>query len=501
MYLLKKTMKSVGALLLGLSAITAHANDERPNILLILADDVSPDMFSAYGHKGAANTPNIDELAARGIQFQTTYATAKCGSSRVEIMTGRYAQTTGVYTNEIWLGNARKKVYSNNMPFSRILKDAGYATGITGKWHAGMQMPYEDVLAFDEHALWESPNEIAKLKGSPKFTGLMEDKKTTSRYWHPGYVKNGKLLDTKPSDFSLDIEADFIMEFMEKNAKAGKPFLAYWPTVAPHGTRTGMPTNPLRGKPGLLGQGKGKKKNKIPGENQARFVSLIEYLDLKVGQVVDKIDELGISDNTVIIFLSDNGTAVTAKTRGVERGSHVVQIVAGADIKKRGVTAELSDFSDIAPTLVDYANAWDFVPKGHTFNGKSLVPFYQGETDEHREWIYGYAATSQLLRTKNYMLEVVNPVMGMPRGRFYYTDENRFGFGYELVDGKPEHVKARAKFDDILKNLPPLTREHDHWQTKSGKRVLKSLAKPKVIEKHLYNHEDYKRYNETYIGS
>jgi len=500
----KKTLKSVSAIALSFCAISAHASDKRPNILLILADDVSPDMFTAYGHEGAANTPNIDKLAARGVQFQTTYATAKCGSSRVEIMTGRYAQTTGVYTNEIWLGKSRTKVYSNNVPFSRILKDAGYATGITGKWHAGMQMPYEEVLAFDEHALWEGPKEIAKLDGSPKFTGLMEDKKTTSRYWHPGYVKNGKLLDTKPTDFSLDIEADFIMEFMEKNVKAKKPFLAYWPTVAPHGTRTGMPTNPLRGKPGLLGQGRGiKKKDKIPGENQARFVSLIEYLDLKVGQVVNKIDELGISDNTVIIFLSDNGTAVTAKTRGVERGSHVVQIVAGAGIKKRGVTTELSDFSDIAPTLIDYANAWDFVPKGHSFNGKSLVPFYQGETDEHREWIYGYAATSQLLRTKDYMLEVVNPVMNMPRGRFYYTDDNRFGFGYELVDGKAmsaneEHAKARAKFDEILKNLPPLTKEHEHWKTKSGKRVLKSLAKPKVIKKHLYNHEDYKRYDETY---
>ncbi|WP_435274128.1 sulfatase-like hydrolase/transferase [Psychrobium sp. nBUS_13] len=498
MNFIKKSFMGMTALMLALSA---SASDNRPNIVLILADDVSPDMFSIYGQEGAAKTPNIDKLAEQGVRFQTTYATAKCGSSRVEIMTGRYAQTTGVYTNEIWLGNARKEVYSDNIPFSRVLKDAGYATGITGKWHAGIQMPYEDVLAFDEHALWEGTKEIAKLAGSPKFTGLMEDKKTTSRYWHPGYVVNGKLLDTKPMDYSLDIEADFIMAFMEKNAKAGKPFLAYWPTVAPHGTRTGMPTNPLRGKPGLLGQGKKiKKKDKIPGENHARFVSLIQYLDLKVGEVVHKINELGIADNTIIIFLSDNGTAVTAKTRGVERGSHVVHIAAGAGIKQRGLTTELSDFSDITPTLIDYANAWDFVPKGHSFNGKSLVPFYQGDTDTHREWIYGYAGTSQLLRTKNYMLEVVNPIMNMPRGRFYYTGEHRFGFGYKLVDGLPEHASERAKFDDILNQLPPLTRADTHWQTKSGKRVLKTLSKPKVIKKHLYNHADYKRYDETYRG-
>jgi len=479
-------------------SISAQATDTRPNIVLILADDVSPDMFSAYGQPGAANTPNIDKLAQRGVMFKTAYATAKCASSRVEILTGRYAQTTGVYTNDIWLGKSKQRVYSDNIPLSRILKDAGYATAITGKWHAGLQMPYEDALAFDEYALWEGPKEIAALKGAPKFTGLMEDKKTTSRYWHPGYVKNGQLMATKPLDYSLDIEAEFIMEFMEKNAKKGQPFLAYWPTVAPHGTRTGMPTNPLRGKPGLLGQAR--KKNRIPGENAARFKSLIQYLDLKVGQVVDKIDELGIADNTVIIFLSDNGTAVTAKTRGVERGSHVVHIAAGAGIKKRGITDELSDISDIAPTLIDYAQAWDHVPQGHTFDGKNLAPFYRGESETHRPWIYGYAGTSQLLRTKDYMLEVVNPMMNMPRGRFYYTDAHRFGYGYKLADGLSQHAKARQQFAAILETLPPLTKDHPHWQTKSGKRVLKYLAKPKTIKKHLYNHRDYKRYDETYTA-
>ncbi len=478
----------------------AHASDARPNIVLILADDVSPDMFSVYGQKGAANTPNIDMLAQRGVAFQTTYASAKCAPSRVGVMTGRYPQQTGVYNNELWIGDSKQNVYSDHISFSRILKDAGYSTAITGKWHAGSQMPYEEVLGFDEYALWESTNEIAKLTGSPKFTGLMEDKITTSRYWHPGYVKNGKLMDTKPSDYSLDIEAEFIMDFMEKSVESDTPFLAYWPTVAPHGTRTGMPTNPLRGEPGLLGQGKGKGVKRIPGESDARFKSLIEYLDQKVGQVVDKVDDLGIADNTVIIFLSDNGTAVTAKTRGVERGSHVVHIAAGAGIKKRGMTQELSDTSDITPTLIDYAQAWDHVPEGHTFNGESLVPFYSGKTDAHRDWIYGFAAASQLVRTKEYMLEVVNPMMDMPRGRFYFTGDNRFGHGYQLADGNPEHAQARKHFDDILSSLPPLTRDHPHWETKQGKKVLKQMAKPKYAAKHLHNHEDYQRYDETYVG-
>ncbi len=101
-----------------------------------------------------------------------------------------------------------------------------------------------------------------------------------------------------------------------------------------------------------------------------------------------------------------------------------------------------------------------YVPKGSKFHGKSLVPFYTGATNSHREWLYGYAATSQLLRTKNYILEVVNSIMNMARGRFYYTGENRFGYGYELADGIEEHSEMRKKFDDILKALPAMTKQN-----------------------------------------
>lgn len=208
------------------------AADSRPNIILIMADDVSPDIYGVYGQPGAANTPNIDALAQRGVAFRTAWATAMCAPTRVEIMTGRYANTTGVYQNGMWLGDSDKNVYTENIAFSKILHDAGYATAITGKWHAGRQMPYDDVLAFDEYALWEGIKKIEALPGSPTFTGLMEDDKTTSRYWHPGYVINGELLDTKPTDFGPDIEARFVMDFMERSVDAGRPFLAYWPTDA-----------------------------------------------------------------------------------------------------------------------------------------------------------------------------------------------------------------------------------------------------------------------------
>lgn len=476
-------------LLSTLSLFNIHAQKtEQPNILLIMLDDVSPDLYGAYGLPQAVKTPNVDKLASEGVMFKTCYASAMCGPSRVEIMTGLYGTSTGVTHNSMWLGESNKNVYKDHQSFGKLLKDAGYATAIAGKWHAGRSMPYDKEVGFEEYCLWEGLKQIEKLPDSPEFKGQMEDHKTTSRYWHPGIIQNHKLLDTKPTDFGPDIFANFIMDFMERKTKEGKPFLAYWPSVAPHGTRTGMPTNPLRGEVGDLG------KKKDGKENYERFKSLNEYVDVLIGKVLRKIEDLGIADNTIIIFTSDNGTAITAKTKGVERGPHVINIIAGAGVKKRGATDELTDFADIAPTLADYAGVK--LPKSKTFDGISLRPFLTGETDETKEFIYGFISTSQIVRTKNYMLEVVNPMLGMPKGRFYYTAEHRFGKGYQLVNDDPKHAKERERFTEFLKDFPPITENHPYWQTKRGKRFLKEYTTQKSIEKHLYNHRDYKFYDE-----
>tara|TARA_B100000767_G_C19731489_1_gene521893 strand:+ start:59 stop:1549 length:1491 start_codon:yes stop_codon:yes gene_type:complete len=462
---------------------------KQPNIVLVLLDDVSPEQFSCYGVQGWGKTPNIDKLATDGVMFKTSYASAMCAPSRVEIMTGAYGNTTGVLQNGMWLGDSRENVYSKHQAFGKLLKDAGYATAIAGKWHAGMQMPYEKAIGFDEYCLWEGLKEIKKLPGSPKFTGQLEDVKTTSRYWHPGIIKNHKLLDTKPSDYGPDIFSDFIMDFMERKSKEGKPFLAYWPSVAPHGTRTGSPSTPHRGKVGDLGS-----KEIKAEEDRLRFIALNEYIDYLMGKIMKKIDDLGIAENTIVILTSDNGTAVTAKTRGVERGTHVVNIISGAGVKKRGATDELTDLTDIAPTLVELAGAK--LPKGKKFDGKSLVPFLKGDTDSHRDWIYGYISTSQLVRTKDYMLEAVNPLLGIPEGRFYYTGKNRNQRGYEFVNGNPIHSEKRKDFTKILEAFPPITKDHKYWKTKKGKKFLKQYTNPKSIEKHLFNHKDYNFYDQ-----
>ena len=482
-------LKVVIAAVMLLSILTVSpafaAKPKLTNIVLIMSDDVSPDLYGCYGND-LVKTPNIDKMAKQGVMFQTAWASAICAPSRAMIMTGRYGSTTGVYFNALWMKDSSKRLFLDNSSFGKLLRDAGYATAIAGKWHCGSVMPYEDSVGFDEYCLWEGAGEIEKLEGSPKYERLYDGDGAHPRFWQPSVVQNHKLVKTGPNDFGPDIFTNFICDFIERNKD--RPFLAYYPMVAPHGTREGVTTTPLRGKVGEMGKPPTKE------EADARFRALNEYIDVCVGRIIEKVTTLGLLENTLIVYCADNGTAVTAKSRGVERGSHVPFVVWGGGVKKRGATDELMDYSDVLPTLVDYAGG-DL--GGYKADGKSLKPFLSGKTDKHREWIYSCVSTTQLMRTKEYMLEVVNPILDSPRGRFYYTGNHRFGKGYELVNDHREHAATRKQFDKILENMPPLMKDNPFWKTNKGKRFLNEyILDPKYPKKHLHNHDDYRFYEE-----
>jgi len=151
---------------------SAHAaQTTRMNIVLVMADDVSPDMFSCYapftphGMELASITPNIDRIASEGVAFKTAYASAMCAPSRAMIMTGKYGATTGVMQNAMWMGDSSENVYREHLAFGKMLSDAGYATAIAGKWHAGKQMPYEPEVGFQEYCLWEGAKEVLEVTG------------------------------------------------------------------------------------------------------------------------------------------------------------------------------------------------------------------------------------------------------------------------------------------------------------------------------------------------
>jgi arylsulfatase A-like enzyme len=491
--------------LVTLLSTNSHAG--RPNVVLILADDVSADMFSCYGQPATAKTPNIDRIAGEGVQFRTCFAPAICGPSRALLMTGVYGNRTGAFRNDMWAFDSRGTLFTAQHSWAKLIRDGGYKTAVAGKWHCSAKEPWESEVGFDEYCMYEGPDKIKGHFGIDVIaSGLRKDVKLPDvRYWYSSMIQNGKYVEVTENDFGPDQRCEFLMDFMERKTKESEPFVAYWPTVIPHGPYS---TTPDAGavmdielqKPDTRGMSREEKSKALAEysrKQQQRFVNLIQYMDKLIGKLIVKAEELGIYENTYFIFCADNGTAVTAKDRGVERGVHVPYVVKGPGVKRRGITSELTDFADIGPTLLDMAGVKH--PADVLFDGKSQLPFLTGQTDTHRQWIYAYTGPVQVLRTKGYLLEARSPFYGKPDGRFYLTGDNRFGRGYERVDDLPEHAAERARFETIVRNLPShLDHEHPFWTSKLGKKWLAN--NPDISElanKQLYNHPDYSFYDEN----
>lgn len=506
-------MKTTPLLILALLCVACghlEAADEpsrKPNIVLILADDVSADMFSCYGQPGAAKTPNIDRIAGEGVQFRTCFAPAICDPSRALLMTGVYGNRTGVFRNDMWAFDSRGTLFTAQHSWAKLMRDGGYNTAVAGKWHCGAKESWEAEVGFDEFCMWEGPGKIKAHFGiDPIASGQRRDLKLPDqRYWYPSMVQNGKYVNVAESDFGPDKRVEFLLDFMERMAKLKEPFVAYWPTVIPHGPYS---TTPDAGavmdielpKPDMRGLSREQREKALAEyrrQQGQRFVNLIQYMDKLIGQLIAKAEELGIYEETYFIFCDDNGTAVTAKDRGVERGVHVPYVVKGPGVTRRGVTDELTDFADIAPTLLDMAGIEH--PADVAFDGKSQLPFLTGATDTHRQWIYAYTGPVQVLRTQSHLLEARSPFYGKPHGRFYLTGDNRFGRGYDRVDQLSEHQQQREKFETIIQSLPShLESNHPFWKSKLGKRWLeKNSDISELAKKQLYNHPDYSFYDET----
>lgn len=492
--------------LLSLCLLVADdAQADRPNIVLILADDVSADMFSCYGQPGTAKTPNVDRIASEGVQFRTCFAPAICGPSRALLMTGVYGNRTGAFRNDMWAFDSRDTLFTAQHSWAKLIRDSGYKTAIAGKWHCGAKEPWDPVVGFDEFCLWEGPDKIKAHFGiDPVSSGQRRNLKLTdNRYWYPSMVQNGKYVQVSESDFGPDKRVEFLLDFMERKVAAKQPFLAYWPTVIPHGPYS---TTPDAGevmdieleRPDTVGMSRAQKAkvlDEYQREQAQRFIHLIQYMDKLIGKLIARTEELGIYDETYFIFCADNGTAVTAKDRGVERGVHVPFAVKGPGVVRRGITDELTDFADIAPTLLDMAGVRH--AEEVQFDGKSQLPFLSGQSKSHREWIYAYTGPVQVLRTKTHLLEALAPFFGKPRGRFYFTGKSRFGRGYLRVEASAEHQEQRTVFDVILRSLPShLEADHPFWTSEHGKRWLSSNDVDDVASKQLYNHPDYSFYDE-----
>jgi arylsulfatase A len=339
------------------------ADARKPNIILIMADDLGYECISANGGE-SYSTPHLDELAAGGMRFQNCYVQPLCTPTRVQLMTGQYNVRNYV---------AFRTLDRDAITFAHPLKDAGYAAGVAGKWQLGQGKKLPQRFGFDEAYLWQH------TRRPPRFA-------------NPGLEFNGEERDFRNGEYGPDIINDFAIDFVTRHKD--EPFFLYYPMILTHGPFPPTPDSP---------DWDPKAKQDNDGNDPKHFADMVAYMDKLIGRLVAKLDELGIRDNTLVMFLGDNGTAKGLTTRfkgrpypggkGLTnaRGMHVPLIANWPGHVPAGkVNDDLIDSTDFFPTICEIAGAE--VAASLTIDGRSFAPQLSGATGKPRDWIYMWYA-------------------------------------------------------------------------------------------------------------
>jgi len=362
----------------------------KTDIVLIFADDLGIEPLNTYGGHGV-RTPYIDKLAEDGMVFTHCFANPACSPSRAEIMTGTYPRFTGIkHVLASWGDDTYLDPKQFNS-FANQLKKVGYATAIAGKWNVSWLERNDTVKAFgfDEYCLWQM---------------FDRDGNKRSRYYQPHFRMNGKVEEDAIAErFGPDVLADFLIDFM--NRKKNEPFLVYYPALLVH--------TPYVRVPG------GAATSRLPDSEQKSgpecFPEMVEYLDKNVGRLVNAVDDLGISNNTIILFCADNGThgRVTSvwgdnrsKVKGgkmtmTDRGSRVPLIVRWPGTVGSGTQCDdLVELADFLPTFLEIASAPEPMQRVH---GQSFLPQLRGEDAPSKEWVHIEYKKERHIRTKDWI--------------------------------------------------------------------------------------------------
>jgi arylsulfatase A len=352
------------------------SGDTRPNIILMLVDDLGYECLGANGSKTFADkTPVVDQLAAGGMRFEQAFVQPNCTPTRVSLMTGKY--------------NVRNYVHfglleNSQTTFGNVFHDGGYDTCIVGKWQLGGSVEEDTVghFGFDEHCLYH-------IKGVPKQGSDAEE--YASRYINPGLVINGQGKIFENNAYAPDICNDFVLDYIGRHKTPESPFFVYYPMMLTHAPFD--PTPDSSDYPGKNGAGR---------SGFEHFQDMVAYNDKLIGKIVAKLDKLGLRENTLLIFLGDNGTPgkfsvemtdgtiVASGKGGMTRAGIHVPFVANwpGRISAGTVCDDLVNGTDFLPTLCDAAGIK--LPDNFVCDGQSFLPQLRGEKGTPREWIYSW---------------------------------------------------------------------------------------------------------------
>ncbi len=360
--------------LLGMNFPTAALGGaRRPNILFILSDDHRWDALSHVGHP-AARTPNLDRLAREGVLFENAFCTTSlCSPSRASFLTGMYAHTHGVRNNMTPWNNA-------HVTFLEMLHGAGYETGYVGKWHM--------------------PGGFPKLRGLDRFVTFTVDG-GQGRYFNCPLIVDGQEVASRKEYITEEL-TDYALEFLGRERE--RPFCLYLSHKAVHlqffppkeldGLYDDVELELPREADSWVGLTNG---NFYPRPLAAMYRDYLECLlamDQQIGRVLDRLDELGLGDDTIVIYAGDNGFFwgehhFTDKRWPYEESIRIPLIVRHPEaIRDAGRRASQMVLNiDLAPTLLDVAG----LRSPESMDGESFAPILMDQNTRGREaWLYEY---------------------------------------------------------------------------------------------------------------
>ena len=311
-----------------LLASVTQAGESRMNIILIFSDDVGAETVGVYGGE-SYDTPRLDQMAREGVRFDFAHAQPLCTPSRVKIMTGQYN-----FRNYTHFGYLDPK----QTTFAHMLKADGYTTVVVGKWQLfdnrfeTLQGSLPADAGFDDFLVWQ-------LKSAKK----------TSRYWGPTLNDNDGQRQYDKTVYGPDVFNDHVLDYITQHQSA--PFFIYYPMVLAH--------DPWETTPDMRDEA---------ASDQEKFVAMMAYMDKLVGKVIDKVEEVGLADRTLILFVGDNGTGRDilsrqygrqvrgAKGETIDAGSRVPFIIWGPGVvEEGGVNDSLVNLNDVLPTIAAVA--------------------------------------------------------------------------------------------------------------------------------------------------
>lgn len=408
-----------------LSAAQPPTPQRPPNIIVILADDMGVESVGAYGSEIV--TPNLDKLAQSGLRLEHAHAMPLCTPSRVRLLTGKDSSRN--YKDFGHLDEAERT-------FAHAARDQGYATFVAGKWQLGKA--------------WEAT--IPLTGASPIAAGFqsyfvhnLTEQEVGSRYWGPTLYRNGRRERIEDREYGPDLIHKAALEFIDANKNA--PFLMFYSMLEPHDPWVLTP------------------EMNAPADRQERYRGMVRHLDMLVGSLFKKIEDLGLQNNTLILFTADNGThpAISVRRKGVliqggkgtttERGTHVPFIAYWPSVIAPGtVSSSLVDLADVAPTVAQLVGK----PLTGPLEGKSLVPLFSDPSASLRPAIgHTYIPTGRTPPT----------IYAFDLEFKLYADGRLYDLTLDPLETKPispsnldrRVVAAREKLKSVLDSLPPPT--------------------------------------------